>query len=409
MINFLLPIQVVDQSLDELLENLSTAKGEEPFNNTVLSFVGRLSRLVLTEPVFRSYPELMAMAHWFRPASLLDLRKNFHAGVSANLKVRRGVVFHLAPSNVDSVFIYSWLLSLLCGNANIARVSRRRTPQMQEFFKVVASLLQEPEFHSLYRANLVISYEHDALLTAKLSAKCHMRVIWGGDDTIKNIRAISLPPLATEMAFANRFSLAVINAKMVAELNDDALGLIVRGFYNDVFWFNQQACSSPRAVVWIGDNYSCALARSRFWIALNEQISIKKPENLPAQVANRVTTLFRIAELHADSLNETTVGALPTRLCVHTLFAEDRNCHDGNGLILELQRCELLEIAEILSSRDQTIAYFGFNATNWSDVVPFFPPHAADRIVPIGEALNFSPVWDGVNLLHAFTREVQLR
>lgn len=39
-----------------------------------------------------------------------------------------------------------------------------------------------------------------------------MRVIWGGDATIKEIRRAALLPRATEITFADRYSLAVIDA-----------------------------------------------------------------------------------------------------------------------------------------------------------------------------------------------------
>ena len=37
------------------------------------------------------------------------------------LLLSRGVVFHIAPKNVDTIFVYSFVLSLLCANKNIIR------------------------------------------------------------------------------------------------------------------------------------------------------------------------------------------------------------------------------------------------------------------------------------------------
>lgn len=404
MIDYLLSPTPSDD-LDVQLAALEGAPGLMPFDQRLLDFVAALSRAVLGDRAFRGYPELMAMAHWFRAASLPALQAALPVEGRA-VSVRRGVVFHIAPSNVDSVFIYSWLLSLLCGNANIARVSRRRSPQMQAFFALAARLLQAPEHRALGAMNLVLSYDHDDALTARLSACCHLRVVWGGDQTVARIRAIALPPLATEMAFANRFSLAVIKSAAVLALDSDGLTALAQGFYNDAFWFNQQACSSPRAIVWVGDAAQGQAARDKFWAALALQIAQRSPENLPAQLMDRVTTLYRLALEHPGARTQTAVGALPTRILVQSLQEADRACHDGNGLFIELDRAALGELPLLLTSRDQTIAHFGFTREEWLGVLPSLPPHAADRIVPLGQALAFGAVWDGTNLLVAYTRKV---
>lgn len=397
-------------SLDAPLDRIAAARGHLPFNQLAMEFVGSVSRGILTDHRFRRSPELMAMAHWFRPVNLRDLRRQFLGGdeLTQHRYLRRGVVFHIAPSNVDSVFIYSWLLSLLCGNANIARVSTRRTAQMQAFFYTVATLFQREEYKELADANLVISYEHDAALTEKISSHCHLRVIWGGDNAVRQIRAIPLPPLSLEIAFANRFSLAVIGANALVSLDRAGLAALAHAFYNDAFWFAQQACSSPRAVIWIGNNQTNNRARSLFWGAVTEQVRQRSPENLPGQVMNRTTTLFRLAREHAGARADSAPGAMPSRILVSELNAEDRICHDGNGLFIEIERPHLVDIIGMLSSRDQTIAHFGFDRAEWLELLADLPPHAADRIVPIGEALAFSPVWDGVNLLRSFTREVKV-
>jgi hypothetical protein len=397
------------ESLDAVLDTVAEAPGFPPFSDEVVAFVGALSQRILTDRAFRGHPELMAMAHWFRLANLRKMRDEFQASQRPqSVFVRRGVVFHLAPSNVDSVFIYSWLISLLCGNNNIARVSRRRSEQMRMFFAIVAELLTQASFSAIALGNLVLSYDHDAELTQTISRRCHLRVIWGGDATVQQIRAIPLPPLATDLAFANRFSLATLNAAAIAALSTPALEALAQGFYNDAFWFNQQACSSPRVVIWVGASGSMSEARERFWAAVEAQVRLRQPENLPAQLMDRTTTVFRMAHNHPNAQLESALGALPSRILVSELDAEDRVCHDGNGLFLELEREQLAQVIPLLSSRDQTITYFGYEREQWIGLLASLPPHAADRIVPVGQALDFGTVWDGVDLRRAFTREIQL-
>ena len=52
----------------------------------------------------------------------------------------------------------------------------------------------------------------DNATTAQLSTLCDSRVIWGGDATVLEVGAQPLPPRATEIRFADRFSMALLDA-----------------------------------------------------------------------------------------------------------------------------------------------------------------------------------------------------
>ena len=408
MIEYLLPAGPSDDdaTLEPRLEALATAPGLMPFAPLVVDFVAALSRRVLTDRRFRAHPELMALAHWFRASRLNELRARLP---NDGTHLRRGVVFHIAPSNVDSVFVYSWLLSLLCGNSNVVRVSRRRSAQMRVFLELVDGLLRESAWQPVAARNVVLSYDHDAQITRRLSAACHLRVVWGGDATAERIRAVPLPALASELVFANRFSMAVLNARTVAGTDAGSLGSLVDAFCADALWFDQQACASPRAVIWVGDRAACTAARLRLWPAVERCLAANPPSGPPASAMDRATTLFLLASGRAGAAAPVPPGAYPARLEVDRLTAQDRRLHDGHGLFLELERATLADVVSLLDSRDQTIGCHGFGREDWLPLLASLPPHAADRIVPVGQALAFDVVWDGVDLLRAFTREVLLR
>jgi len=65
-------------------------------------------------------------------------------------------------------------------------------------------------------------------------------------------------------------------------------------------------------------------------------------------------------------------------------------------------------LADILTSKDQTLCYFGFNRDDLTQLARILPTRSIDRMVPVGRALAFSHVWDGVDLLHAFSRRVDI-
>jgi hypothetical protein len=399
-------------SPEALLNRLCAGTAARPFDEPAMAFIGELSRALLTDSEWRPYPEFMALAHWFRPGELRNLAKVFARASEAAGTVAspRGFVFHLAPANVDSVFVYSWLLSLLAGNANLVRVSQRRGPAMERFCGLVNQLLANARFGMLAKRNAVVSYGHDDSITAVFSARCQFRIIWGGDDTVRKIRSIPLAPLAGELAFANRFSLAVFSASAVVACDDPALTSLAHGFCNDAFLFDQRACSSPRAVVWIGDRETAAVARQSFWPKVESYLAMHPtlaPD--PAEKAiDRLVSIHLFAAAHPDAWLCCPLAVRPARLEVATITEDDRDLHEGGGLFLEVGLSTLNELPHMLTPRDQTLTIFGFEPAEFVELLPLMPPRAADRIVPIGQALHFDPVWDGNDILQCLTRHVRV-
>ena len=75
-----------------------------------------------------------------------------------------------------------------------------------------------PEFAAIAERTLIVCYDHDDAVTKLLSSQCHVRVIWGGDATVRAIRSVPLSPLALEITFADRFSFAVLGRREFAAL-----------------------------------------------------------------------------------------------------------------------------------------------------------------------------------------------
>jgi len=398
--------QHADKSLVEVVRGIKHAPTLPPFHETATRFVADLSRTILGDRSMQAFPELMALAHWFRAAHVLALKERLRHSTGPAIALAKGLVFHVAPANVDSVFVYSWLLSLLCGNPNVVRISRRPTKQITVLIKTVNGIMQNAAHRHVLETNVVLTYEHDVAISTALSSICHLRVIWGGDATVSHMRTIPVPALSSELAFPNRFSLAVLASNAVMTTSAAELKTLSHRFYNDTFWFNQQACSSPRAIVWIGTPQDTTAAKSRFWSAVGETIHDLQPADSASAVMDRLTTSYRIAQSHATAVLVSPPGALPARIATDTLQSADRECHDGNGLFIEVDRRTLSEVPALLTPIDQTIATFGFAREEWLSVLPAIPPHAADRIVAIGSALEFDSIWDGNDLLRCFTRSV---
>ena len=407
MITVLVPNDVPDH--DFQFRRMLASATLLPFDPVVIDFIDALSKSVLLDKVMSRLPEMAAVAHWMRKAHLMELRASFEEIKGERIWLARGRALHFAPANVDSIFLYSWFLSMLVGNSNIVRLSQRRGEQVDLLLGKVNLLLQEKGFASIADRNLVLAYEHDEALTRLFSEACHMRVLWGGDESVRQLRAVPMNPLASEIVFANRFSLVAIQAEAVKTAGDEKLRALAGHFFNDSFWFDQMACSSPRLVVWVGSKSDCGAAQERFWTKLADEVGrhgINYPEvvGLDKMVASYVLAGTGVS----DNIRPDVTGAVSRVHLAPGASSQFRNIECGGGLFLEAELPELEELACLLTEKDQTLAYFGFEATQLKKLALSLPTRAIDRIVPVGTALNFNTVWDGNNLLQCFSREIDL-
>jgi hypothetical protein len=392
---------------NERLGVLSTVRPLLPFDAQTISFIENVSARILMDRAVRRWPELLVVAHWMRGAHLRELHETFPA--ENEVRLARGLVIHYAPANVDSIFLYSWFISLLSGNSNVVRVSQRRGEQLDYLISHLNAALDLPEFENIRRRNLLVSFAHDDAMNTEISSHCAVRVIWGGDRTVAAIRRIPLPARATELAFADRFSLALICAAAISASDDESLLRLAKKFYNDAFSFDQLACSSPRLIVWTGSHPEIVHAKKRFWA---EVIAICGQQKQYPEIVtmNRVTAAYAYAAVaQADSIASTSISEFPLRLHLKDGATEYRDLHCGGGLFLEKDLPDLSTLPELLSSKDQTLSYFGYEPSELKAFTSQLPGCAIDRIVPLGQSLDFSATWDGIDLFRAFTRCVDVR
>ncbi|PIC94695.1 acyl-CoA reductase [Sporosarcina sp. P26b] len=387
----------IEKDWESELSTLGEYAPKRPFDESVLAFMQALSKRFVR---MSQTPEIVALGFWLRKANVHKLQQAFER--EGRLVKARGTVFHIAPSNVDTIFVYSWMLSLLAGNRNVIRVSSKELVGMGLLLETIVEELQNPLFESIAERTMICTYSHEEVATAKISDACHTRVIWGGDETIRAIRKVPLAPLANELVFPDRFSLAVLSSQSVVALNEEELNQLTDRFYNDVFWFDQMACSSSRLVIWTGSSQE--EAKVRFWSAFQKKIEDKRYELVAATQVLKYTTMLWMAADNAVTSVSPSKYISRVQLDEIPAFARERHC--GGGLFYEYDTVDLLEAAALLIDKDQTVSYFGLDLQELREFVDAIPTRGVDRVVPVGQALDFSGVWDGQNFLTSFTREV---
>ncbi len=374
-----------------------------PFSTEVVAMCEAFSKCLLSDPRCRSFPDLTALGFWFRSARIRKMHEDFHRPQNV-ASIGRGLTFHLAPGNVDTIFIYSLFHGLLAGNFNVVRLGRKTTPQQELLLNLLIQTLEK--FPEVAGQILLVRYPHDDEINAFFSAVCHVRVIWGGDDTINHIRKIPIPAASCELTFSGKFSFAVFDAaQWLAAKNPERH---IPSFLTDAFSFGQQGCSSPKLICWLGNDESIQKAQETFWSAVDAELIRHPHEPSPAEAMERYLAVNATAAESTDPIRFST-GEDKKSYCRLELKAWTdihRELNTGNGLFFELRVRTLAEILEHCEENDQTILSFGVSRQSWQDAILQSPPRGICRIVPFGKALEFNSIWDGTDLLEAMSKKI---
>src|SRR5215469_4821272 len=375
-------------SLPELLGFLKdSSRRLEPFHPETLQFCESLSRTLFSDSLARQFPETQALAFKFRKAELQSLRRQFEKLNSDTFLAPRGVAFHVAPANVDTIFLYSWLFSILAGNVNIIRLSQQDSPQMQVLCEALRSCMAGADGGRIRKNTVVIRYGHETEITAALSAIADLRIIWGGNATVDTIRSFPVKPTCKDMTFADRYSWSVVNSVSYLAASSNVRSELAASFYNDLYSFHQMACSSLRISVWHGEAEDCENASRMFIASLRSQMA-KKNHATDVSLGLRKLTFACETALSQQVSSIHTYGSDLTVIRLTGLKNFTRmNC--GGGLLFHYQVKDLIEVSDFVTEADQTLTYFGYSRSELQHLVRQLNGRGLERVVPVGQALTF--------------------
>ena len=190
-------IEVLVGNYEELLEPPQIAY----FDPDVISFLVELSTSLLGDVESRNYGDVVAFAYWIRKSNVEVVKNKYKL---AQNRVGYGMCMHIAPSNVPLNFAYSLVCSLLAGNRNIVRVPSKQYPQVDFLLNKLRGILEVVEYQRVAHAICIVRYKKNDLITKNLLSFSNIKVIWGGDNTINEIRRIVTPPYCKEVIFPDR-------------------------------------------------------------------------------------------------------------------------------------------------------------------------------------------------------------
>ncbi len=388
------------ENIEDIPLNFQNDVYWKPFDSRSIEYVNVISREILAYPGIKEFPDLVALGYWFRKTNVSRLEKLYQ---NNQFRLGRGLAFHIAPGNVDTLFVYSFLLSLLAGNINIIRISQNESEQLNILINIFNKVLSTSSLGASERF-IILTYPRDEKYTQEISKYCDLRIIWGSDETVDAISLIPLKPKAVELKFPNRKSYSAINLESLSKLDDIGVKKLAKAFCNDVSIFGQQACSSPTALFFVG-NKKLISESERFWQCVQDvQIIQQTSSGIMSRLvsATSMTIDGAISSLR-ESIKYENISVALGNFKSKTNF---RDNHFGDGFIVQYNIESLSDLIEHIEEVDQTLSVFGFSNHDILEFLNSIDRSGIDRIVPIGNALDFNHIWDGFDLIELMSRRI---
>ena len=209
-------------------------------------------------------------------------------------------------------------------------------------------------------------------------------------------------PRAGEITFADRYSLAVIDSEAYLELDNKQK--MAEDFYNDTYLMDQNACTSPHIVIWLGSRKE--EAKEIFWKNLH-RIVREKYSLQPIMGINKLTRSYLTAAVQPNVKIEDSIDNYPVRVKIPEIVDALMEWKDHSGYFLEYDCENILELRNLCDDRHcQTIGLLGEK----EKIFPLLESgiKGVDRIVPIGKTMDFDFIWDGYNLSERLTRTIRI-
>ena len=368
------------------------------FDKDIILFLNAISKEILKNSKCRKFPDLIAFGFWCRSSNVRIISNNYSFFKN---RMGRGSVLHITPSNVPTNFAYSMVFGLLSGNNNIIRLPSKNFVQVEILCNILRKLSKNKNYKKSFNKLLLIKYDNSDPISSELSKDVEARIIWGGDNTINRFRKFITKPRCIDLAFANRYSVSIIDSNKLGKLNSHDLIILAQKFYNDTYTMDQFGCSSPNSVFWLGKN---KVAKILFWNALGRIVN--KRYDLDISGVNR-----KISNLMNYTLNKNKKFKLKidnfNLIRIKSEKINFDNFENVNfGTFLEVNLSSINHLKKYTSEKLQTVTYYG---TDFEDIKKFIIKNkikGIDRIVPIGRAFDITPEWDGIDIISTLSRTI---
>jgi len=393
----------IDKNIDIICgSNQINSYPHDVANELIVEFLNQISNTILNEKKCKTFPDLASFAFWCRQSNIIKIKNSLKKN-----RFGRGIVLHICPSNVAMNYAYSLAFGLIAGNTNIVRLPSVKFPQVNILNNIIKNQLKKKKFKIFNKRICLITYKKSDDISNKLCMISDARLIWGGDQTINAFKKYETKPRVVDLYFANRYSLCLINSKKFNKLKDIQIKDLARKFFIDSYTMSQNACSSPKSLIWSGSLF--LKKKELFWNELNDITSNKFDFDIT--LSNK-----KMLNLNRIVLSKNIKGKIEFKKFNLVRIKYKKNDIPKNleslqpnlGTFFEFEISKNSILKKFISSRTQSLTYFGYNHFELLDLIKKNNLSGIDRIVKIGNAFEMSHIWDGSNIIENLSREIQI-
>jgi hypothetical protein len=345
----------------------------------------------------QDWSTLMALAFFIRRANL----EKICSDTRFRKPKKQRLIFHVLPNNAVTMALFTWVLAHLMGHRSVVRISSRNNPVTKQFIQAINSISADLQHQDDVQRLVFISYPHQQETNIALSNGADKRVIWGGDRAIAAFESIDLIADADSVQFPSRQSIALIHAAGCINNSSICLNTIKQwaaDFVVDHLPFNQQACSSAKAVFWIqGSVENCALVKMQqaFWTYVTEfadqaRFYSGSDNALERLVWRQHVMLNQRAETILDSKQVSVIQ-------IQKIAQRDYDENHGFGCFYQMGLESIEQVKAHSPSNLQTIAVAGIAETTHLNSLNHLL--GGKRVVLFGQCLALDTLWDGQDLI----------
>jgi hypothetical protein len=219
-----------------------------------------------SNPLLKTYPKagIPFLARWCAGENLKRILFDSFGNIDcldkyvlrSELSVResqafpKGLAVHWIAGNVPTLGLLSLILGVITKNSNLVRLPSSADGLLADLIKSLSLLGNVHK--KIANAISIVRYDYSNLEIAEaIAQKADTRIIWGGDESSKSIKALSSKLTSTDLVFPDRTSFLIVGQ---SEMRKDRLDAVTRLIAHDASVFEQKACASPHTVFLSTDN-----------------------------------------------------------------------------------------------------------------------------------------------------------
>ena len=383
-------------------EKVLKEKPFEIFNKDVIKFLSILSKNLIEKDLKNEdFIDFKGFGFWVREANLINQR---NSRKDIKHRVGRGVVLHIAPSNIAANSLYTLAFGLLSGCPSIIRLSNKNISELTSIMKLIKTIFENNELSQISKKISLINYEHDENINIYFSSLVDSRIIWGGDETIQIFKSYQTSSHCLDIVFPNKVSSSILSSEWLVSSDSDEIVNKADLFARDIGLFSQMACSSPKSLILLKDKKSCtkkllleffnkcdlSLSKKN-WLAENHSLNnFKSSVDILIKLPN-FTCIFKgtnLSVFSADSNDFNEIDQFLTK--------------DSCIFISEVDSIE--EAINLLPKNNQTIVCIGLKKEVKEKLVEKASLNGSNRFVSPGNALSMNLYWDGYDIISLLSK-----